>query len=165
MRRLLAVLPLIAVAACTAGPSIAPVVRPATPVAASFGKTWDAVVDVFAERNLPIRTLDRSSGLIVPNALLIPAGNAAEKQKALSYADCGSTMGVPIPPAVAQFNVVVRGDSSSSTVQVRAFYSYGADKNPLTGADSPSKSCVSRGVLESDIETAIRGKAQTARGQ
>jgi hypothetical protein len=41
-----------------------PVVREQTAVAASFGRTWDAVIDHFAERNISIRTMERSSGFI-----------------------------------------------------------------------------------------------------
>lgn len=47
----------------TTGPG-EPVPRSAMPVSASFGKTWDAVIDVFAVKNIPIRTLERVSGLI-----------------------------------------------------------------------------------------------------
>lgn len=41
--------------------------------ARSFEQTWHAVVRFFAERNLPIRTIDRSSGIIYSEPLDFPA--------------------------------------------------------------------------------------------
>lgn len=37
----------------------------------SRGRTWDAVIDQFAARNIPIRTIERVSGLIVTDQLTV----------------------------------------------------------------------------------------------
>src|SRR5438132_5697412 len=67
---------------CVYPPSTTATPRSPTYVAASFAKTWDAVIDVFAERNIPLRTLDRSSGFAATDEL--GADGSAR------WADCGS---------------------------------------------------------------------------
>jgi hypothetical protein len=118
-------------------------------VQASFGKTWDAVIDVFASENMSIQTLDRSSGLIVPAEALYTSADTL----ALRWADCGTeTLGRPVVPARGRFNVVVRGDSARSTVQVRAFWS---------SAQGPGfRDCISRGSWETMMEGSIKSLAE-----
>src|SRR4051812_31863741 len=94
--------------------------RTATEVQASQGRTWDAVIDVFAERNIPIRTMDRSSGFIATEQLRVDATDSLQQ-----WADCGTsrwsngnTKPKPIGTDQAIYNVLVRGDSSASTVKV-----------------------------------------------
>ena len=81
MRSRLLVL-LLVLAACTAPPK-AGVTRAETPVNASFARTWDATVGIFAERNVPIKTIDRSSGFIGTDALRV-------NMRTDSLADCGT---------------------------------------------------------------------------
>jgi hypothetical protein len=128
--------------------------RSATTVGASFGKTWDAVIDVFAERNISIATLDRASGLIVPAEALYTTRDTSS----LRWADCGQTMmRTPLLPHRARFNVVVRGDSAASSVQVRAFFYL----DPASAmATALGFECVSRGTFESDVEADVRARAE-----
>jgi hypothetical protein len=137
----------VALAACQPVPPAPAAPRAATPVNASFGKTWDAAIDAFATRGISIETLDRSSGLIVP------AGRAAlgiaEARTMAPFSDCGkSAMGQLFPSSV-KYNVIVRGDSTRSTVQVRAFFQL------HQGAD-----CSSTGLFESSTESSIKAKAE-----
>jgi hypothetical protein len=68
-RVLLLALP-ISLSACIAPIAPAPAQpRQPTAVAASFGKTWDGVIDEFASRNIPIKAMDRASGFIATDAL------------------------------------------------------------------------------------------------
>lgn len=120
--------------------------RTGSPVAASFGKTWDATIDAFADRGISIETLDRASGLIVPRGRTW----AGSEQQALIYADCGrDAFGTVTIANSVKYNVIVRGDSTRSTIQVRAFY------EPLAGGR-----CESRGVFEADAEAGIRARAE-----
>lgn len=121
--------------------------RSGLPVSASFGQTWDATIDAFADRGIGIETLDRASGLIVP------AGHVyvtRDYKRALTFADCGkSRASGPALPGTVKYNVVVRGDSARSTVQVRAFY------HTESGA-----LCSSKGLYESEAEAAIKARAE-----
>jgi hypothetical protein len=125
------------------------------PVTAPFSKTWDAVIDVFGERDLGIKTIDRSSGLIVPADYLIP-----ESDRRFSYANCGKLLGSDIAPTVAHFNVIVRGDSSKSTVRVRAFYDHSKSMGLRGELQREAGDCSSSGEFESQLETAIAARAE-----
>ena len=87
-----------------------PTPRDASQVNASMGETWDAVIDLFATRNIPIRTIERASGLIVTDPLRV-----GEEGKA--WADCGALNGRVRGPDRATYNVLVRGDSNEATVR------------------------------------------------
>lgn len=145
----IAVAPLFAclVAGCSAtAPSLVPTPRSATQISASFGRTWDAVVEVVAERSRTIQTVDETSGLII-------VGDAYLGDSAGSWADCGSTVVGAVAPTHLSYNVVVRGDSTSSTVKVNAFWTYRLDR--------PVTDCVSRGVWEAAVEKLIKTRAET----
>ena len=62
MRLKLATLSLALVVGCTP-PPIAPPLQ-AAGINAGFDKTWNAVVDILAERNIPVKTMDRASGFV-----------------------------------------------------------------------------------------------------
>ena len=99
------------VIACVPIPPEPPAPRTAMDVNASFAKTWEAAIDVFAERNISIKTLDRASGLIVAEPVKVGAGGN-------EFADCGTdAMQVRQYPTDATWNLVVRGDSIKSTVR------------------------------------------------
>lgn len=156
--RLSQILPLAALAACHMTPPAPPAPRTAMPVAASFGRTWDAVIDVFADEGIPIATMDRGSGLIVP-ALSSRVVGTPERGP-LDYADCGSNIQrQPIVANQARFNVVVRGDSAQSTVQVRAFYQW---VSPPVLGETSSVECSTTGRYETKAESAIKGRAEAA---
>ena len=90
-----------------------PAPRDATPVLASAGLTWDAVIEVFAARNIPIRTIERVSGLIVTDNLNVgPEGK--------EWASCGSA---GLGPTHGTYNVLVRGDSIRSMVKATVRWS------------------------------------------
>lgn len=115
MRRL-AVLGCAAAPACVPSkPPAAPVVRQPTPVRASFGRTWDAVIDAFADQNVPIKTIDRSSGFIATDQLAVPEADSMD-------ADCGTAGEIKLVPLHATYNVVVRGDSTASSVRVTVLW-------------------------------------------
>jgi hypothetical protein len=150
-RSILPALALLAAGACTPVPPAPPEPREATPVGASFGRTWDAVIDVFAARNIPIKTIERVSGLIAtdPMAVARPGGGQSP------YADCGKVMGLAIPPDRATYNVLVRGDSSQSTVKVTVRWTQGG-----TPDDPRLIECSTKGVWESEAEQAVKARAE-----
>jgi hypothetical protein len=142
-------------AGCAA--AIPPVTRPeraAVPVAATFAKTWDASVDVFADKNIGVRTIDRSSGLIVADPVSVPT-RPRDPRTPLELADCGrNEFGYYEQPTNAIYNVRVRGDSARSTVLVTVRWTQ--------ASPSPSHQivCISTGVWEREFEKLVKEKAE-----
>ena len=117
----------------------------ATPVSASFGRTWDAVVDVLASRGVPIRTMDRANGFIATDQLSI------EGKQPRQWADCGRVLGFTLAADRATYNVFVRGDSAASTVKVAVHWTYTSSKG-----DPEWTECKTKNVRESEMEAAIK---------
>ncbi|HKG91445.1 MAG TPA: hypothetical protein VKA84_06135 [Gemmatimonadaceae bacterium] len=132
-------------------PPAPPVERSTTTVAASFGQTWDAVIDWFATKNIPIRNVERASGLIVAEPMKMGLGlREAHTQK---FADCGTDfMGTRGVPTDAIYNVLVRGDSAQSTVRMTVRY--------VAADASTTKTCSTMGTFETEAETMIKQNAE-----
>lgn len=131
-------------------PAPVPVQREATPVHASLGRTWDAVIAHFAAHSVPIATIDRSSGLIVTDRMFVSPDDAYQ------WGWCGWWWDDAAPkgqhwkingPSSGSYNVLVRGDSTSSTIRITARWT-------LEGRE-----CVSRDVYERNLESAIIERA------
>ncbi len=123
----------------------APPARPDTNVHASFGRTWDAVVDYFARSSIPIKTIDRSSGLIAAESQRLSGDNSR-------YAGCKNAL-ASVPVEGASFNVLIHGDSTRSTVRVTANW-IGSTVSQM------SIHCQTTDVWEMEFETAIKAKAE-----
>jgi hypothetical protein len=134
-------------------PPVPPPPHSAMGIDASVSKTWDAVIDVFASKNIPIKTLDRSSGFIVAEEMRVgkPEGRGATSP----YADCGSYNKVPFVPTHANYNIRVHGDSTRSTVQVTVFWKDVYDAKTLAVVQ-----CSTKGVWETDAEDEIKRLAE-----
>jgi hypothetical protein len=123
-----------------------------TPVGASFAATWEATVDLFAEQNIQIKTIDRSSGILVAERASI----GATTQK---LADCGTDMGIDLRPTSVTYNVLVRGDSSAATLRVNArWVRVGMGRGLRT--DTVSEECGSTGLWETDFERDVKTRAE-----
>lgn len=126
-------------------PTPPPSPRNATEVTASFGRTWDAVVDEFADRNIPIRTIERASGLVATELLTI-------LHDARSEADCGTFNGRALSPTHAIYNVVVRGDSARATVKATTRW--------VRVNKDASITCETTHRWEGALEERIKGRAE-----
>lgn len=127
-------------------PPAAPAPSQGTPVSASFGRTWDAVIDHFAHRTIPIRTIDRGSGLIATETMAVGADGPR-------WADCGRQGVKSYEPRTANYNVLVRGDSARATVlETIRFASTDVQDNPIE--------CSTRGIWEQELEAAVKGAAE-----
>lgn len=134
------------VAGCTTyKPPPPPTPRDASLVAASMGQTWDAVIDLFATRNIPIRTIERASGLIVTDALRVG-------QEGNTYASCGTKNGKVLAPDRATYNVLVRGDSNMATVRTTVLWTRTAE--PIV------PECTSTFIWERALETDVKARAE-----
>lgn len=122
-----------------------PAPRDASRVSASMGQTWDAVIDLFATRNIPIRTIERASGLIVTDALRVG-------EEGTAYANCGTMGGKVLTADRATYNVLVRGDSTEATVRTTVLWSR---------AEEPSAAeCASTYIWERALETDVKARAE-----
>lgn len=132
-------------------PPAPPVERPTTTVAASFGQTWDAVIDWFASKNIPIRNVERASGLIVAEPMKM--GLSLRESQTQKYADCGSDfMGTRGVPTDATYNVLVRGDSAQSTVRMTIRY--------VSADAAKTTTCSTMGTFEAEAEAMIKQNAE-----
>lgn len=147
MHRLFAAFLLLLPACYKYQPPPAPEPREATPVNASMGETWDAVIDLFATRIIPIRTIERVSGIIAADLLSVDSANG------LKWADCGRFGPRQISPNTAISNVLVRGDSASSTVRTTVRWS----RRDLKEGDLE---CTSRYVWERALEQDVKERAE-----
>lgn len=153
--RCLAVLGVATLTACGQYVPPAPAApRSGTTVSASFGKTWDATVDVFAERNIQIKTIDRASGFIAaePQSLTTIAAD--------SLADCGhSSTGGSLQDRMARsesatWNVLVRGDSTKATVKATVRFAF------VSGLNGQTYQCSSTGRWEAALEQRVKSSAE-----
>ena len=104
-----------------------------------FDKVWSAVVQIFAEFNLPLTTIDRSSGLIVADKVSVSP----------EYVDCGRGAEWVMTPGqvLGTYNVFVLGDTLGTTVSINMRFSRYA-----TVLGEPIKlECVSTGVFEKKV--------------
>ncbi len=152
MRALPVSILMLAAVACAHGPTTQVTPREATPVNASFERTWNAVIDVFAERNIPIATIDKTSGLIATRSLLISAAEDTVR----TWIDCGDAWGV-YKVAYAEYNVLVRGDSVRSTVKISAAWNF---QQSMGMFGEHKGNCVTKHVWERAAEADIRARAE-----
>lgn len=149
------ILPAGLLALCTAcysyRPPAPPVPSTEIQVRASFARTWDAVIDLFAEQNISIATIERASGIIVAT----PGYLGEPFEKVVSYADCGSYAKIPYVASRVGYNVRVKGDSSRSTLRVNAVFQ-SANARALDG-------CNTKNVWENKIGAMIQQRAEQAR--
>ena len=154
MRSVLVAVVALSLVSC-AQPPLPSIQREGTAVAAPSARVWDAVIDQFAERNIPIRTMERVSGFIATEPLNV---DLRDYQK--EYYDCGSDMGVPKFANRAVYNAVVRGDSTRATVRVTVKWSIvGGTASLLSGATA-SLDCSTMGAWETEFEAAVRTRAE-----
>lgn len=138
-------------------PPAAPSAHQATAVAASFGRTWDAVIDDFAANNIPIRTVERASGFISAEPVRVPLTTRNGYARTPDpNADCGSTTILGYAqPTEATYNVLVRGDSAAATVRATVRW------RRAPGGEAPTVDCTTRGAWEQAFEATVKRRAES----
>ena len=124
-------------------------VRSITPVSAPFNRTWESVIDVFGERNIPIKQIERASGFVATDGLSL---SREDQRVAPAWAKC-ERGGVPDR---AVYNVIVRGDESQSTVRVTVKW------EQVRGRTMQAFGCESTRRWEMCAEDEIRARAELA---
>lgn len=143
---------LLVAAACVPTPIQPAAPRTGTPTTASFDKAWKAAIDIFSERNIPIKTLDRSSGLIVAENQTVPA-------TADGLADCGKVLGTALRPTAAAWNILIRGDSARANVKANVRFMRTGTARGLS-TQTVTEDCASYGVWESSLESEVKARAE-----
>ena len=140
---------------CTSPAPPAPPPRPAVDLAASTDATWNAVIDLFVDRNIPIKTMDRASGFM--SGELVPLA----EEDARAWADCGTQLGPDPPATTGTFNILIRGDSSRASIRVTAKWI----RDDRSEATRDARVCTTRSVWERGIEGAVRAKVEGRTGR
>ena len=155
-RSALVTLSALSLACVQPGPLLAPPPPPAREpkaVEASRNRTWDAVIERFAEDRIPIRTMERASGFLVTEPMTVPASMNEEAD----WADCGTAPFTGrLYPTEASYSIVVRGDSARSTVRATVRWT-----TPRGAEDYTSdRECATTGNWEAALEEAIAARAE-----
>ena len=149
MKRIIEVGFALALAGCTSpAPAAVPQVAP---VSASFGRTWAATVEVLAERAINIKTIDRSSGYVAAEATQVPTDTL--KRYTTNYGGFMASLITLDDPATTRYNILVKGDSSGSTVRVTMLTSIDV------GSGETAK-CSSNGTFEQALQRDIKARAE-----
>jgi hypothetical protein len=123
----------------------------ALPVAASQQRTWNAVVGVLSDRNIPVKTMDKGSGFVTAELTGVSRGDF------LKLADCGSfthqALIGGVGSGIARYSILVRGDSVASTVKVSAKFTGLPNHGGVTD-------CTSRGIFEEALSADIKQRAE-----
>lgn len=87
-------------AACATGPGVHPV-NNSRLYEAPEGAIWPVVVRYFATQSIPIRTIERDSGIVIAEMQRMPG---------VMYADCGAALFETPEQRTARFNVLVQAE-------------------------------------------------------
>lgn len=134
---------LFAVLSCAACYTPPPTVTVApVELAASYDRTWDAVVQALAEQGIPVATIDKASGVLTSAPVKVESVNASR------WGHCGSDPAIPMRVTDATVSVLVRGTATATTVRLSPRWSMVSGENAMV--------CATTGVWERELEAQIR---------
>jgi len=89
-----------------------------------YDTVWSSVIEIFAQRNISIKTIEKVSGIVVSENSKVPFQVQPDLTYNSSYCDCGSPGGLVILTDMkGRFNVFVRKITENATsVQVNTAY-------------------------------------------
>lgn len=146
MRKLSGVLVLLALAACASAPVQRQFDRQVTIPGADFDAAWNAIVDIFGERNWTIANMEKASGFI--NSEWMDATNSR------AYVDCGSP-GMSIERGRrGRFNLVLREAPGGDGVTLTVNTTWQAERE--FGGSYTAIECASTGELEAELQEEVR---------
>ncbi len=121
-------------------------------IKADFDEVWGRTINVLASNNLPIKTLEKDSGIIVAENELVSVRSMGES------ASCPTNFMVTPYGGVMNYNVFVRKvDAETTSVAVNTAYrmNYRDMNNAIV-----SEVCNSNGNVEKKLLNAISGKIE-----
>ncbi len=115
-----------------------------------FDQVWSGIIEWFAEKNIPIRTIEKASGLIVTEYGLRVSDDIC---------DCGQNGTYQkVKERTASFNVFVRKVEAGTRVTITLFCSSKLSTSDLYGSGPASISdvdCNSTGMIELELFDAL----------
>ena len=133
---------LVTLTACASAPNFHQFERQAG-IPAPFATVWDALIDTFGANSWSIDTLERDSGLITTDWMLVDP----------SHMDCGSTGLNTDRNHQVRFNVIVREALGGSTLTVNTTWQ--AFRSGAFTIDG-WQDCLSRGSIERMVHDLVR---------
>ena len=116
-----------------------------------FDEVWEAIIASFAATNVPIKTIEKSSGIIVSDHMKVPFTDKPVAIYESDYCDCGSPQALSVfTEMLGSYNIFVRRFGSDSvSIQVNA--SFKAIEFNTMNKISSSRECNSKGTLEAKL--------------
>lgn len=123
-----------------------------TTIPADIEAVWNAVIDVFGERDLAIDRMERASGFIGTDWMTSGWVTSAPH---VGYLDCSGKMsfGKPVRPSAheGRFNVVVRESDDEVVLKINSIWR--AYRN------AERVDCLSTGLIEEELHAEVRTRA------
>lgn len=116
----------------------------------SFDKTWNRAVDWFADHNITIDKIEKTSGLLSAKYLL----NASDKQLDCGEINTSGFLGTPVIKKYLAINLTVREvDTTTTKVNVNSFGEFQLSGNDAWDARliTSDGRCLSTGEIEASI--------------
>jgi len=136
----------LAFAACMTAPAPRTVVN-AFPIDQPFDPVWQAVIETFADMNLPILNMEKASGLITTDWIRFPYEGRED-----GYCDCGGLGANAEVDRSGCFNVFVKRSSDSSCdIKINVRFQRIVKNMLVDDGSRPINECVSTGKLEAEM--------------
>jgi hypothetical protein len=117
-------------------------------VAASYDRTWSALIRALAFDNVPLRVVAKDSGVIASDDFVSPIG---------VYADCGRKGETPLEgEALAAFTVFVRPGGATTDIQINSKMRTLRLGQPGKLRMEPGLECVSTTRWEPNLVDSVR---------
>jgi len=118
------------------------------PYARTYDDVWAAVIETFAELNLPIANVEKDSGIITTDWLDMEGSDA--------FYDCGGHGIFTVESTQGKFNVFVKRNAETTGASVLVNTSFRQLRS--FGSDQSWTQCTSTGSLENKINGKISKK-------
>lgn len=149
--RVMLVIACVVAAAASASAPQSRKVNTTASVTAPYEQTWEAVIDLFSERNWAIQNMDRDSGLITTDWMSLGS-------EAKTFADCGGSGLATVRETAVRFNVRVKPADDETSVAVNATFR----QQRVFDNNSFIVDCTSMGAVEALIHREVEQRSAHA---
>lgn len=146
----------LAIAACASAP-VARQIQNSFPVDKPFEAVWTAVIETFAELNLPILNMEKASGLITTDWISFKG-----QRDGVGNCSCGKA-GYPFAEQDrrGKFNVFIKKITDDACeMRVSAIFEQLSMDVWTNSGNTRTRPCVSTGMLEREVYDRVAGKAK-----
>ena len=122
-------------------------------IEASFDQTWEAVIESFADLQMPIQNSEKVSGQITTDWVKCTG------QESLDYCDCGELGSMAEENRRAKISVIVKKITENSC-EMTANFKFEQNCTNLEGTKRYIRKCESTGRLETKMYEMVKSKVQ-----